>query len=96
MSAFANLAPGPRCGNNTVQQYFDQQEVSSGCTNVVREVDQVASHNGSGMIWFILLRADLALNADVSNVFSSIWRNFPLVYEKYCVCAFDSISNSLS
>ena len=81
---------------DAVQKYFDEQQVGCWGTNIVRIVDEVPCHCGSGSIWILLLGSDIANKLDVSHIFQSVRRNLPFVDETNCVSAFYSASNALS
>ena len=64
------------CGNHAVEEYFDEDERGRVGANIVRIVDEVASHgcaSADGLLLFISHRAD---EFDVDDIFEAITGDF--------------------
>ena len=63
--------------------------------NILRVIDEVATHGGSCVIGFLFLCPYGAHKLYIGDILPAIIRYIRLSNEVYCACTFDAASNSL-
>ena len=84
-----------RCGNYTVEEYLDKEERGGVGADVFRIVDEVASHGCTGVVGFLLFRANSANKLYVGNIFEAVTGDLSFGYEFNCVGTLDSSTDTL-
>ena len=78
---------GPSCGDDTIAENFDSEEVDHGCAAVEERMDSVSAYGESSSIWILLFGSVVYTDVSVRDVLPSVCWDICLVDEKQCIRA---------
>ena len=87
------------CGDETIVENFDSEEVDRGCVSVEERMDSVSAYGESSSIYILLFGSLVYTDASVRDFLPSVCWEICLVDEKQCIharyTARDALSQSL-
>jgi hypothetical protein len=75
-------------GNNTVDQYFEQDHICCLCSAVVWVIYSVSSHCESRLIFFCFVWSKITGKTAINHIFNSVDRYVIFSNELHCICSF--------